>query len=190
MNQPSMLSAKAACVAFRCSMLALAVGLLGACASVADRLPPGSSRDQVVQAFGPPTNVYALPQPLNDSPHLQIDTTGQATRRLEYRGGTYSPFKYMFDFDAADRLLASAQVHTESRFNAIVAGMNANQVQRSLGTPSTIWNLGFQSQNVWAYRFDNPFCQWFQVGMGYDGKVVDTTYGPDPSCDSLFDHSL
>ena len=63
-------------------------------------------------------------------------------------------------------------------------------MQRSLGTPSTIWNLGFQSQNVWAYRFENPFCQWFQVGIGSDGKVVDTAYGPDPICDNPLDNSL
>ncbi|MEO8279669.1 MAG: hypothetical protein ABI564_08255 [Ideonella sp.] len=160
---------------------------LGACANVAQSLPPGSTRDQVMQAMGPPSSVYQLPQPAPASPYLRVDPSGLATSRLEYRGGTYSPLKYMFDFDSNDRLLASAQVHTEARFNAILAGMNRQEVLRAVGAPSTVWRLGFQSQDVWAYRFENPFCQWFQVGMGDAGKVVDTAYGPDPMCDSLFD---
>ncbi len=165
--------------------------LLSACAGFGpDRLPPGSSREQVLQLMGPPTSVYELRQPLNDSPYLSIDTTGKASKRLEYRGGTFANWTYMFDFDADDRLLASAQVRSESRFNAIRTGMNEQQVLRTIGRPSTIWPLGFQSQNVWAYRFEGPFCQWFQVGVGYDGKVVDTAYGPDPLCEPLFEPQL
>ena len=160
---------------------------LGACANVAQRLAPGSSRDQVVQALGPPSSVYQLPQPAPESPYLRVDPSGRANSRLEYRGGSFSPLKYMFDFDSSDHLLASAQVHTEARFNAILAGMDRQQVLRAVGVPSTVWRLGFQSQDVWAYRFENPFCQWFQVGMGDAGKVVDTAYGPDPLCSSLFD---
>lgn len=165
-------------------------GVLGACASIAEKLPPGSSRDQVVQALGPPSSVYPLDRAAEDSPSLRIDPSGRATSRLEYRGGAFSPLKYMFDFDSNDRLLASAQVHTEARFNAIRAGMDSQQVLRALGAPSTIWRLGFQSQNVWAYRYENPFCQWFQVGVGYDGKVVDTAYGPDPLCETLFESNF
>ena len=164
------------------------VFLLSACASVS--LPPGSSRDQVVAALGPPSSIYQLAQPAPDSPYLRVDPSGQATSRLEYRQGSFSTMKYMFDFDSSDRLLASAQVHTEARFNAIRAGMDRQQVLRAVGVPSTVWRLGFQSQDVWAYRFENPFCQWFQVGVGDNGKVVDTAYGPDPMCDSLFDNNL
>jgi len=36
---------------------------------------------------------------------------------------------------------------------------------------------------VWAYRYETPFCRWFQVGIDPQGKVVDTAYGPDPLCD-------
>ncbi len=164
---------------------------LAACAGTgATKLQAGSSRSEVMQALGPPTSVFELRQPLADPSYLQIDTSGQATRRLEYRGGFYAKSTYMFDFDASDRLLASAQVLGEARFNAIIAGMDQQQVLRALGHPSTIWHLGFQRQNVWAYRYDSPFCQWFQVGMGYDGKVVDTAYGPDPVCEHLYDTQL
>jgi predicted small lipoprotein YifL len=177
----------------RLSAIVAGICLLGltACAGSGPlRLPPGSSSSQVIQALGPPTGVHELQQPLADPSYLQVDTSGKATRRLEYRGGTFSTSTYMFDFDAGDRLLASAQVLGESRFNAIRSGMDQQQVLRALGRPSTIWHLGFQRQNVWAYRYENPFCQWFQVGMGYDGKVVDTAYGPDPRCEDLFDGKL
>ncbi|MBL8303047.1 MAG: hypothetical protein JNM26_09775, partial [Ideonella sp.] len=92
-------------------------------------------------------------------------------------------FAYMYDFDANNRLLASAQVRSEARFNAVRAGMSQDDLRRMLGHPSNIRGLSFQKQNVWSYRYDSPFCQWFQVGVGYDGKVVDTAYGPDPLCD-------
>jgi hypothetical protein len=38
-------------------------------------------------------------------------------------------------------------------------------------------------QTVWAYRYETPFCQWFQVGIDARGKVMDTSYGPDPLCE-------
>ncbi|WP_418320031.1 hypothetical protein [Piscinibacter sakaiensis] len=186
---PASLSPSAATA--RCvGLLAVVLGLAACAGTGPTRLAPGSSSGQVMQALGPPTSVHVLPQPLADPPYLQVDTTGSATRRLEYRGGSFATSTYMFDFDANDRLLASAQVRGEARFNAIRSGMDQSQVLRTLGHPSTIWHLGFQRQNVWAYRFETPFCQWFQVGMGYDGKVVDTAYGPDPMCEHLFDGKL
>ncbi len=170
---------------------AISISLLSACAGIGiDKLPPGSSRDQVMQLMGSPGAVYQLRQPLGDSPYLDIDSSGTARQRIEYGGGSYGRHAYMFDFDANNRLLASAQVRSESRFNAIRAGMDEQQLLRTLGRPSNVWHLGFQSQNVWAYRFDSPFCQWFQVGVGYDGKVVDTAYGPDPMCEPLNEDPL
>ncbi|MFG5409291.1 hypothetical protein ABXN37_15760 [Piscinibacter sakaiensis] len=118
-----------------------------------------------------------------DPAALQVDASGRAVRRLEYGGGSFGRFTWMLDFDAADRLLASAQVRTEARFNAVRAGIGQDELLRTLGRPSNVRGLSFQKQNVWSWRYDSPFCQWFQVGVGYDGRVVDTSYGPDPLCD-------
>ncbi len=166
--------------------LVATVWLLGGCAAIdpVGRLPPGSSSDEVARALGSPSAVHALPTPAADPPHLLVDPSGQATRRLEYTGGTYGTATYMFDLDAGGQVLARAQVRTPARFNAIGAGMDREQVLRTIGRPSTVWHLAFQSQHVWAYRFESPFCQWFQVGVGYDGRVVDTAYGPDPLCET------
>ena len=159
-------------------------GLLTACAGFGPRnLPPGSSRAEVIQAMGPPTAEHRLRVPSLDPPELRIDSTDSAVRRLEYSSGSFGKFAWMLDFDFNDRLLASAQVRSEARFNAIRAGLTHDDLLRLLGRPSNIRGLSFQKQNVWAYRYDSPFCQWFQVGVGYDNKVVDTAYGPDPLCD-------
>lgn len=162
--------------------LALAAGL-SACATGPASVPPGSTRAQVVGTLGPPSGEFALRQPSTDSPYLQVDTSGRAVKRIEYGAGSFGRFAWMLDFDAQDRLLATAQVRTEARFNAIKPGMAQDDLQRVLGRPSNVRGLSFQNQNVWSYRYDSPFCQWFQVGVGYDGKVVDTAYGPDPLCD-------
>lgn len=159
-----------------------AAALLSACAGI-PQLAPGTPREQVVQALGPPSAEFELRNTAADPPYLQIDTTGTAVRRLEYAAGSFGKFAYMYDFDANNRLLASAQVRSEARFNAVRAGMSQDDLRRMLGHPSNIRGLSFQKQNVWSYRYDSPFCQWFQVGVGYDGKVVDTAYGPDPLCD-------
>jgi hypothetical protein len=162
----------------------LAAASLSGCATMGPAaVAPGSARSQVEQRLGTPTAVHELRTASADSPYLQVDTTGRAVRRVEYAGGSFGKFTWMFDFDAEDRLLASAQVRSEARFNAITAGMSQQDLRRVLGAPSRIWPLSFQKQNVWAYRYDSPFCQWFQVGVGYDGRVIDTAYGPDPLCD-------
>jgi len=78
-----------------------------------------------------------------------------------------------------------ATVHgqAEARFNAITAGMSEADVLSQIGRPTTVWALPRQRQMVWSYRYDSPFCQWFMVGMGPEGRVVDTSYGPDPWCE-------
>lgn len=162
--------------------LALAAAL-SACAVGPTGVPPGSTRAQVLGSLGPPSAEYALRQPSADSPYLQVDTSGRAVKRLEYGGGSFGRSAWMLDFDAEDRLLATAQVRSEARFNAVKAGLSQDDLQRVLGRPSNVRGLSFQQQNVWSYRYDSPFCQWFQVGVGYDGRVVDTAYGPDPLCD-------
>jgi hypothetical protein len=143
--------------------------LLGACAaSGPQRFPPGSTRATVMQGMGAPTGEHPLPN---------------GGRRLEYAGGAFGRQTHMFDFDTADRLLRWQQVRDEAHFNAIQAGMRADEVLSRIGRPSTTWAIPRQRQIVWSYRYETHFCQWFMVGMGHDDRVIDTSYGPDPLCD-------
>jgi hypothetical protein len=106
-------------------------------------------------------------------------------RRLEYAGGTFGRQTFMFDFDANGRLLRAEQVLTERRFNAIQAGMTSAEVLEQIGKPSTTFTVRREPQTTWGYRFENPFCQWFMVGLDRDGRVGEAAYGPDPLCDFM-----
>jgi hypothetical protein len=150
------------------SMVAAAC-LLSACASVTpSRLAVGTPLTDAVRGLGPATFEYALPN---------------AGKRLEYAGGTYGKHTWMLDFNAQGALTRSEQVLTEGRFNQVLAGMSQDDVLLRLGHPSEQSVIAFQKQTVWSYRFEGPFCVWFQVGLNAAGRVVNTGYLPDPMCE-------
>ena len=148
--------------------LVLAVLLAAGCATPVS-LTPGTSSAEVQQKFGKPTGSFPMPN---------------GERRIEYAGGTYGEHTWMLDFDAQDKLVRTSQVRTERYFNEIRAGMTRDQVRTSIGAPSETSWLGFQKQVVWSYRYDSPFCQWFQLGLDQAGRVTDSGYYPDPLCSS------
>ena len=155
----------------RQASIALALsGLLAAgCASFRPpSLVPGTSASEARHALGPPTGEYALPA---------------AGTRLEYARGPYGKHTWMLDFDAQGSLTQTTQVLTEARFNQVLVGMSQDQLLMSLGHPSERSLLALQRQTVWSYRYEGPFCQWFQVGIDERGRVADTGYYPDPLCD-------
>ncbi len=142
--------------------------LVAGCASFSPpSLVPGTSVAAARQALGPPTGEYAL---------------RGAGKRLEYARGPYGKHTWMLDFDAKGSLTQTTQVLTEARFNQVLVGMSQDQVLMSLGHPSERSLLAFQRQTVWSYRYEGPFCQWFQVGIDQGGRVADTGYYPDPHC--------
>lgn len=146
-----------------------AVLVLGACAFVnPGAVPRGSSAEQVIERLGPPTGSFALPD---------------GARRLEYARGPFGKQTWMFDFDARGGLAEVSQVLTEKRFNQVRAGLSIDELRLALGRPSETGQVGWQDQIVWSYRYESPFCQWFQVGIDRQGRVVDTGYAPDPACD-------
>lgn len=147
----------------------LALGLLAGCAANPAKIAPGTPAEAVRGTLGVPTGEYPLPD---------------GGRRLEYATGPFGKQTWMLDFDAAGALVASNQVLTEKRFNQIRAGLPRDELRRELGRPSATGVVGWQHQIVWSYRYDSPFCQWFQVGIdAQKGTVVDSGYYPDPICD-------
>ena len=153
---------------FRLSAL-LSACLISACTSYGpNSLVPGSGIEAATRAMGAPTGDTALQG---------------GGRRLEFARGPYGKHTYMLDFDAQGRLLRWEQVLTEAHFNTIRGGMDATEVRALLGRASEQYIVGWhEKQTVWAYRYETPFCQWFQVGINAQGKVVDTAHGPDPLC--------
>ncbi len=142
--------------------------LLAGCAFVDPaRLPPGSSAADVRARLGPPSAEHAL-------------ATGT---RYEYATGPFGKTTWMLDFDPSGSLRQSQQVLTEAQFNAIRAGMPVQDLRATLGRPSETQRITRQQRTIWSYRYGGPFCQLFQVGVGDDGTVVETGYGPDPLCE-------
>lgn len=151
----------------------LCVGLLAACTAWSPlRFAPGTPMASVRQALGAPTGEWP---------------GADGGRVLEYATGPFGRSTHLLRFDAQGALLGGEQVLTEANFAQIRAGMSADEVRQRIGRASTTFMVMRPPQTVWAYRYDPPFCQWFMVGMGADGRVMDTAYGPDPMCEVLHD---
>lgn len=132
-------------------------------------IPAGSTEAEVIQAMGQPTGRSALPD---------------GGKRLEFARGPFGKETYMLDFDAQGRMLRWEQVLNEANFSKIKPGMDKTEVLAAIGRPSDISGYGLhEKRQAWSYRYDTPFCIWFQIGMTMQGKVVDTAYGPDPMCE-------
>jgi len=148
------------------ALLFAALALAG-CVTPA-RFAPGEPLGAVLARLGPPTGQW---------------TTPGMGPVLEYATGPFGKTTWMLQFDDQQRLLRAEQVLNENNFGAILAGMSAEEVRHRIGPPATRFRVARPPQTVWAYRYDPPFCQWFMVGMGDDGHVMDTAYGPDPACE-------
>jgi hypothetical protein len=145
-----------------------AAALLAACSGYGPvNVSPGQSADQVAQSMGPPTGRYALPQ---------------GGTRLEYARGPYGKHTFMIDLDANNRVRTVQQVLTEENFATILPGATRDEVLLKLGRPSERRGA-FLGRELWQYRYDAIFCQWFVVTMNPDGHVRDAGYVPDPMCD-------
>jgi hypothetical protein len=151
------------------ALIALVALQLVACAGYAPTgLAPGVSPADAQRLMGAPTGEHRL---------------ADGKRRIEYARGPAGKHTYMLDFDAQDRLAATEQVLTEEHFAKIEPGQMRDEVLRQLGRPSNVQWIAYQRRHIWSYRYDAVFCQWFQVSLDTQGRVVETGYGPDPSCD-------
>lgn len=116
----------------------------------------------------------------------QSDTQRQldaGVTRLEYPTGPYGLHTWFIDLDAAGMVLRSEQVLTEQHFNQILPDMDQAEVRQRLGRPNGMFTLGRSRGTVWNYRFEGPFCQWFQVEMTQEQKVRSAGYGTPPECE-------
>jgi hypothetical protein len=153
----------------RLPALAAVVVALGGCAGYGPQsLKTGATVDQAVAVMGAPTGRYRT----------------AAGERVEYARGPYGKHTYMLDFDSQGRLTGWEQVLVEPVFNAIIAGMTQDELLMRIGHPSDSIPLRWQRRTLWSYRYDTPFCKWFQVGIDERKTVVDTGYGPDPLCNA------
>ncbi|MCW5668213.1 MAG: hypothetical protein KIT86_01050 [Hydrogenophaga sp.] len=145
----------------------IGAAMLSACSGYAPTADmAGLDRDQVVARMGPPETTR------------QID----GGTRLEFPRGPYGRHTWFVDLDASGRVVRTEQVLTEARFTQINPGMSADEVRARLGRPGEVQGLGRERGMVWSYRFENPFCRWFQVEIALDNVVRSAGYGEPPEC--------
>lgn len=150
---------------------AAATAALAGCATYGPgTLRPGDDSAEVTRQLGAPTARYPMPG---------------GVQRLEFARGPFGKHTYMVDLDTAGRVARVEQVLTEERFARVQAGQSRDELLRLLGRPSDRRGGGWQPGEVWAWRYESPFCQWFMVSIDPQGRVVDSAHGPDPLCDVL-----
>jgi hypothetical protein len=147
---------------------AVVVALAAGCASYGPQsLRVGQAADEATRSMGVPTARYARPD---------------GGSRLEFARGPFGKHTYMVDVDADGRVQRWTQVLTEANFDAVKPGTPVQDLLLTLGSPSHRRGGGWQGGEVWSWRYQATFCQWFQVSV-IEGKVRDASYGPDPICD-------
>ena len=150
------------------SWLWLSLALLPACASYAPpAVLPGMSRDEVLARMGQPDMERRL----------------DAGSRLEFPRGPFGKQTWFVYFDTAGRASRAEQVLTEQNFSRIDVGMAQDDVRQLLGRPGEVQLLGRERGVVWSYRYDNYFCNWFQVELSLQQQVRSAGYGQPPECD-------
>lgn len=134
--------------------------------------------------YAPPAQVIGMTQTQLMTEMGQPDTVRQIAtgNRLEFPRGPMGHHTWFVDVGSDGSVVKTEQVLTELNFNQITPGMAQDQVRQRLGRPSETQGLGRARGVVWSYRYENHFCQWFQVEMSQDQQVRSTGYGQPPEC--------
>jgi hypothetical protein len=135
-------------------------------------------------SYAPPTNLTGITKDelvaKMGQPDMQRHTaTGT---RLEFPRGPMGRHTWFVYLDAAGYATRAEQVLTEPNFNQITPGMAQDEVRQRLGRPSEVQGLARARGVVWSYRYENSFCQWFQVEISQEQQVRSAGYGEPPEC--------
>lgn len=134
--------------------------------------------------YAPPTNVSDMTQTQLVAQMGQPETVRQTATgiRLEFPRGPMGHHTWFVDINTDGKIIKTEQVLTEPNFNQITPGMMQEQVRQRLGRPSETQGLGRSRGVVWNYRYENHFCQWFQVEISQEQQVRSAGYGQPPEC--------
>lgn len=141
---------------------------LHACASYApDQSMIGRSRDDIISRLGSPDPEASAP--------AEED-------RLDFPRGPMGKETYFVYFDKNGNAVRFLQALTEDRFALIHEGMSSEEVVRLIGRSRNTFGLARERGFVWSYRYQSPFCQWFQIEFSKEGVVRSTGFGKPPEC--------
>lgn len=146
--------------------LMLSASLTGCAGYGPDKGLIASDREAVVQKMGLPTTEYRQ----------------EAASRLVYARGPYGRHTYFIDLGPDGKVLRWEQVLTEENFARVAAGMGKKQVEALIGPSFIRTTLGRQRGEVWAYRYETPFCIWFLIEFTAENTVRSAGHGIPPEC--------
>jgi len=150
----------------------LLAALLTACATPPP--VPGTSRDDVLRAWGAPTATHAMPA---------------GVERLEYATGPFGRTTWMIDLDAAGRVQQARQVLGEAEFLQVQIRAGSGELTREdllrwIGAPGERRGGGWAGGEVWSWRYPTNDCRWFQASVADNGRITSAAFGTDPVCDA------
>jgi hypothetical protein len=146
--------------------------VLAACAGIRygpNDLNVGDPEAAVVGSMGQPTDRYEM---------------ADGVTRLVYARGPAGQHTYMVDVGPDGRVKGWRQALGELEFSRITTGMTAQQVLLEFGPPAQDRPNGPTAGRIWSYRYPTPLCQWFQIEFNRIGRVVASSFEPDPKCAS------
>jgi hypothetical protein len=147
--------------------IAAAVVALGGCATP-DQTLAGASRAQVIDKFGRPLSVYALPG---------------GGERLEYQVGTYQQYAQMVDIDTQGRVAQVNQVRTAENFGRLEIGVDTPAtVMREFGQPWQIQRYALSKLTAYLYPYKEAYVWNLMMAVHFDdnGVLRRVESGPDP----------
>src|SRR5262245_60664498 len=140
--------------------------IVSACGSASLGVPYGGrSEAELITVKGQPTGRYEL-------------AGGQ--QRLEFARGPQGRQTFMADMDADGRVIRFEQVLDVQRFALVRPGATRDGVLRTIGQPSD--RAPLRDGEMWAWRYANRHCVWYQIELDAHGVVKATGYTPEPGC--------
>lgn len=154
--------------------LALAAGLLGACASDPGRIAPGTPRAEAQQALGQPTARYPLPG---------------GGERWQYSYQPNGQRVVNIDLDAAGRVARRYEALTEANLARIAADQwTRDDVLREFGRPARVQGVHNFKGEIWVWRYaDGPTWRLLFIDIDPQGTVRGWSAGDEPLPDADFD---
>jgi hypothetical protein len=135
-------------------------------------------------SYAPPANWQGMPRDDLLARMGQPDVVRQTATgsRMEFPRGPMGHHTWFVYLDAAGQATRAEQVLTEPNFSHITPDMAQDEVRQRLGRPSETQGLARSRGVIWSYRYENPYCQWFQVEISQEQKVRSVGYGEPPEC--------
>lgn len=152
----------------RAHVALLSVTVLSGCAGNPDAIPAGTNRDAVLSTWAKPTAIWTM----------------DGGERLQYSGQPWGQHVYNVDLDSSGRVVATAQVMTQTAFAAVQIDVwRTPDVLRAFGKPALIGRVHSFDGVVWSYRYAEPFGlnKQFHVFIDPAGWVKRTQVTDEPT---------